>query len=177
MFKVNSKNTWTTSTSFWCFYCKFWTYFTFFSTVSIVDFEQVNVSWAWLQVSNLMALNFAYHLSWWKCLIAKLWFFSKAPWKLQQIKSKLCMHVNNPTNIYLFTVNNRNTKKRCEICSKLQLVPAIFLSNFYFSPNNSTSKAMKNVFLFHLKSSFLSRDIQIFIFSSSPLFFLCQPLL
>ena len=24
-----------------------------------------------------------------------------------------------PGNIYLFKVNNRNTRKRCEICSKL----------------------------------------------------------
>ena len=35
----------------------------------------------------------------------------------------------------------------------------------------SPSKTMKNVFLFHLKSSFRFRDIQIFVFSSSPLFF------
>ena len=33
-------------TSFCCFYCYFWTYFTSFSTVSIIDFEQVNVNWA-----------------------------------------------------------------------------------------------------------------------------------
>ena len=32
-------------TLFWCFYCYFWTYFTPFSSVSIVDYEQVNVSW------------------------------------------------------------------------------------------------------------------------------------
>ena len=25
----------------------------------------------------------------------------------------------NPGNIYLFKVNNKNTRKRCEICSKL----------------------------------------------------------
>ena len=30
---------------FWCFYFEFWTYFTPFSGVSIVNFEQVNVSW------------------------------------------------------------------------------------------------------------------------------------
>ena len=45
-----------------------------------------------------------------------------------------------------------------------------FLSNFYFSPNDSPSKTTKNIFLFHLKSSFRSRDIQIFVFLSSPLF-------
>ena len=31
--------------SFWCFYCKFWPFLHLFSSVSIVDFEQVNVSW------------------------------------------------------------------------------------------------------------------------------------
>ena len=44
-----------------------------------------------------------------------------------------------------------------------------YLANFYFSPNDSPSKTMKH-FLFHLKSSFHSRDIQIFVFPSSPLF-------
>ena len=28
---------------------------------------------------------------------------------------------HNPTNINLFKVNNRNTRKRCEICSKLTI--------------------------------------------------------
>ena len=37
---------WTTSLAlFWIFYCYFWTYFTPFSSVSIVDCEQINVSW------------------------------------------------------------------------------------------------------------------------------------
>ena len=51
-----------------------------------------------------------------------------------------------------------------------------FLSNFYFSSNNSSSKNYEKWFLFDLKSSFCSRDIQIFVFLSSPLFFLCQSL-
>ena len=43
--KAINENTRTTSmTSFWSF-CQLWTYFTHFSTVSIVDFEKVNVSW------------------------------------------------------------------------------------------------------------------------------------
>ena len=42
MFKVNNKNTRTTSlASFWRFYCLLWTYFTPFTSVSINDFEQV----------------------------------------------------------------------------------------------------------------------------------------
>ena len=58
LFKLNNRNTrkkvWylfkfndniTRKTPFWCFYCWFWTYFTPFSSVSIVDSEQVNISW------------------------------------------------------------------------------------------------------------------------------------
>ena len=45
-----------------------------------------------------------------------------------------------------------------------------FLSNFYFSPNDSCLKTMENVFLFDLKIYFRSWDIQVFVFSSSPLF-------
>ena len=46
MFKVNNKNSRTTSVaSIWCSYCWFWTHFTAFSSASIVNFEQVNVMW------------------------------------------------------------------------------------------------------------------------------------
>ena len=43
-----------------------------------------------------------------------------------------------------------------------------FLSNFYFPPYDSPLKTMKKCFLFHLKSSFRSRDIQIFVIFSLP---------
>ena len=42
MFKLNNKGTRTTSC---CLYCILWTYFTPCSSVSIVNFEQVNVCW------------------------------------------------------------------------------------------------------------------------------------
>ena len=45
-----------------------------------------------------------------------------------------------------------------------------FLSNFYFSLNDSPSKTMKNVFIFNQKSPFRSQDILIFVLPSSPLF-------
>ena len=45
-----------------------------------------------------------------------------------------------------------------------------FWSNFYFQQNDSPSKTMKKCFLFHLKSSFRSWDIQASVFPSSPLF-------
>ena len=47
----------------------------------------------------------------------------------------------------------------------LKLLSAIFHQIFIFSPNNSPSKTMKK-FLFHLKSCFRSRDIQIFVIFS-----------
>ena len=49
-------------------------------------------------------------------------------------------------------------------------MPGVHCSCTCFSPNDSPSKNMRNVFLFHWKSSFRSRDIQIFVFWSSPLF-------
>ena len=45
-----------------------------------------------------------------------------------------------------------------------------FLSKFYFSPNDTLSKTMKNDFLINFKSFFRSWDIQVFVFLSSPLF-------
>ena len=62
-----------------------------------------------------------------------------------------------------FTLLIRQTTLKACVC--------YFLSNFYFSPNDNPSKAMKNVFLFHLKSSFRTWDIQIFVLLSSPLFY------
>ena len=49
----------------------------------------------------------------------------------------------------------------------LNLVSGIFYQIFILEPNNSLSKTEK-CFLFHLKSSFHSRDIQFFIIFSLP---------
>ena len=54
----------------------------------------------------------------------------------------------------------RNEKKNKKI---LKLVSTIFYQIFIFSPNDGSSKT-KKCFLFHLKSSFCSRDIQNFVF-------------
>ena len=51
----------------------------------------------------------------------------------------------------------------------LKLVSVIFYQIFIFLQMIALQK-LKDVFLFHLKSSFRSRDIQIFVFPSSPLF-------
>ena len=45
-----------------------------------------------------------------------------------------------------------------------------FLRKFWFSPNDSLSKKYEWCFLFHLKISFRSRDVQIFVFPFFPLF-------
>ena len=45
MCKICSKLAIKAMTSFWCFYCKLWTYFTLFSSVSVVNFEYVNIRW------------------------------------------------------------------------------------------------------------------------------------
>ena len=54
-----------------------------------------------------------------------------------------------------------------QLCQHLKLVPAIFYQIFIFSPNDSPLKTEK-CFLFYLKSSFRSRDIQIFVIFSLP---------
>ena len=58
--------------------------------------------------------------------------------QLRQVKinqARLLRFVNTifsfPANIYLFKVNNRNTRKRCEICSKLTIAtPEQHVSSF-----------------------------------------------
>ena len=49
----------------------------------------------------------------------------------------------------------------------LKLCPLFFYQIFIFSPHDSPSKTMKSV-LFHLKSSFRSLDIQIFVIFPFP---------
>ena len=52
----------------------------------------------------------------------------------------------------------------------LKLVPAIFFMKFLFLAKRYSFKNYEKCFLFHLKSSFRSRDIHIFGFPSSALF-------
>ena len=47
------------------------------------------------------------------------WNFHKVNDKDSRSMSKRNEMASFPANIYLFKVNNRNTRKRCEICSKL----------------------------------------------------------
>ena len=56
--------------------------------------------------------------------IAKIKSKSKV---IKKIIKKFRFIVNhNPVGIYMFKVNNRNTRIRCEICSKLTIFHALF---------------------------------------------------
>ena len=59
----------------------------------------------------------------------------------------------------------QNTKK------DLKLVSTFFLSNFYFSPNDSPSQTMENVFYF-IKEALFVLKIFDFMYFCLPLFFL-----
>ena len=48
------------------------------------------------------------------------------------------------------------------LSSNFKACDRYFYQILIYSPNDSPSKTMKKLFLFHLKSSFRSRDIQIF---------------
>ena len=52
--------------------------------------------------------------------------------------------------------------------SRVKACVRYFYQIFIFSPNGSPLKPIKNVFLFHLKSSFHSQNIQIFVIFSFP---------
>ena len=46
-------------------------------------------------------------------------------------KSNICLSSDtNPAGIYLLKVNNRNTRARCEICSKLTPCSSVSTVNF-----------------------------------------------
>ena len=93
MFKVNNKNTRTTSLTSTNDVKSFY-------SVSFVDFKQVNVSW----------VN-----SWfWKCSVNPCLHLS-----LQLIAS--CVTSIVPVGMYLFKVNYRDNRRRCEICSKVKI--------------------------------------------------------
>ena len=49
------------------------------------------------------------------------WSLSKKRSQLRCFQENFLRASNDTTNIYLFKVNNKNTTKRCEICSKLTI--------------------------------------------------------
>ena len=84
---------------------------------------------------------------------------------------------------YLFWIHDFNWKKKKKIFTEknkifIKIIHIFFLKIYFFkwfcyiwtTINDSPSKTEKS-FLFHLKSSFRSRDIQIFVFFPHPFHF------
>ena len=88
------------------------------------------------------------------------------------LKENLLMHVPYFIKKHLWmSASDKATLKKIFGGSNpsLKLVSVIFYQIFIFHQMTALQKLWK-IFLFHLKSSFCSRDIQIFVFLSSPLF-------
>ena len=85
---------------------------------------------------------------------------AKAMQSCSAIKENLILYCRKYSAFVVAVINQHIliTRKR----RLLNLVSAIFYQCF-ISPNDGPSKTVKNVFLFHLKSSFRSRDIQVFV--------------
>ena len=49
----------------------------------------------------------------------------------------------NPTGIYMFNANNRNTRTGCEICSKLQISPSLSFAGVLTKPPQSAFRYSK----------------------------------
>ena len=118
MFKVNNKDIRTTlMMSFWRAYHWFWIYFTSFSKVFIADLEWVSVFRDTNQkISQFLCTKF-------------LEAYLGSTFRTRVLK-RLCSF---SANIYLFKVNNRNTRKRCEIYSNLTIKTpdlVFFIVNF-----------------------------------------------
>ena len=74
----------------------------------------------WCRVLSRLAIYFL-----WNCLVRNWNLRLDAPWGFQPLTiiSEKLIHktADNPAGVYLLKVNNKNTKTRCEICSKLTI--------------------------------------------------------
>ena len=144
MFKVNSNDTGTMALMLFCCLCWHWTYFTPFSSVSLVDFEQVNIGWGtqifWVCLTTRKSspdMVKSWNLYWGEAkhflLLSRILSGRRyiAPPSTDLYIENACQTFSceflvhewglYQANIYLFKVNNKNTIKRCEICSKLAI--------------------------------------------------------
>ena len=116
--------------------------------------------------------HFAFSIVWNHSIMALL--LSLFSYMLPYFAPKLVPSSHPQINTHhLQVVNSFN-----QISSKriLKLVCTIFLSNVYFSPNDSPSRTMKNVFI-SSKKPFLFSRYSSFCISFFPSFSLCQPFL
>ena len=87
--------------------------------------SSIRVTWNW---KHLLQLSFHFHVIFEQNFSAseKLTYFSPmshfyTPWKLQKTHGLKAKMRPNPVDYYMFKVNNRDTRTRCEICSKLTI--------------------------------------------------------
>ena len=113
-------------TSLWCLYCQISTEFRNYSGIFIVDFEQVNSSWVTSIQQTILCFRVTIKLPDELFNMFKVMTKSPGETKMRSFRClywELITHQPNqlPANIYLFKVNNKNTRKRCEICSQLTI--------------------------------------------------------
>ena len=104
---------------YWYFYCSFWTYFTSISSVSIIDVEQVNVSW-----------DRIYRI-WENKLVARRWKTITLKHNLERNYLYLCKEWTT------FAKNERNNLERnylylCKEWTPLQRKLLVFPFSFFF---------------------------------------------
>ena len=107
--------------SFWYLYCQLWTYFTHCVGVSVVGIEQLNAG----RLGGWMYLK----------LTVKATYCCHSPWA-SVIVSAGC---------YMFKVNNRNGRTRCEIFSKLTIKTPERLVSLLLTLNLFHTSACSNV--------------------------------
>ena len=87
------------------------------------------ISWIW--TCGQISRKFSY----WENLLQFWMMLNKASAHLYTLGNNIYARKNFLTNIYLFIVNNSNSRKRCEICSKLTIKTSerrstVFIVNF-----------------------------------------------
>ena len=93
--------------------------------------KQTKISWAnWVKLIDCNGINI------------------NSPLTMQIAWCGLTTQVVDPANIYLFNVNNRNTRTRCEICSKLTIKKPERRSGGIFTVNFEDISHLFLVFLF-----------------------------
>ena len=121
MFKVNNK---TPEWCHWYFCCSFWIYFTPCFSVSVVDFEQVNVNWEVSNIHRKLKLQ--------ESVTARL-FFHQKKYLIQNMEvfglcqssqyilfqSQQWKHLNKLWNLFKF--NNKDTRTKSFWCLHCQL--------------------------------------------------------
>ena len=73
------------------------------------------ISWIW------SCSHISRKFSYWENLLLFRMMLNKASVHFYTLENNIYTSKNSPTNIHLLIVNNSNTKKRCEICSKLTI--------------------------------------------------------